>query len=94
MGTLDQVAKVAAYTPSVTYAANNGLAQALRAVAGAMNKQIGTKVFWVQTGGYDTHAGQGANAGAYVNLMATVERQHRRVLSGPQQPGPPRARRS
>ena len=46
--------------------------QALRAVAGAMNKQIGTKVFWVQTGGFDTHSGQGANAGAYVNLMATV----------------------
>jgi uncharacterized protein (DUF1501 family) len=58
MGTLDQVAKVAAYTPTITYPANNGLAQALRAVAGAMNKQIGTKVFWVQTGGFDTHAGQ------------------------------------
>ena len=26
-----------------------------------MNKQIGTKVFWVQTGGFDTHANQGAN---------------------------------
>jgi uncharacterized protein (DUF1501 family) len=72
MGTLDQVAKVAAYAPTVTYP-NNGLAQALRAVAGAMNKQIGTKVFWVQTGGFDTHSGQGANAGAYVNLMATLD---------------------
>ena len=40
---------------------NNGLAQALRAVAGAMNKGVGTKVFWVQTGGYDTHAGQSPN---------------------------------
>ena len=49
------------------------LRQALQAVAGAMNKQIGTKVFWVQTGGYDTHAQQGANAGAYVNLMATLD---------------------
>jgi uncharacterized protein (DUF1501 family) len=71
MGTLDQVARVATYAPSVTYP-NNGLAQAFRAVAGAMNRGIGTKVFWVQTGGFDTHAGQGANAGAYVNLMATV----------------------
>lgn len=70
MGTLDQVAKVAAYEPTVTYP-NNGFAQALRAVAGAMNKQIGTRVFWVQTGGFDTHANQGANAGAYVNLMTT-----------------------
>jgi uncharacterized protein (DUF1501 family) len=43
-------------------------------VAGAMSKQIGTKVFFVQTGGFDTHAGQdttGAN-GAYVRLMATL----------------------
>jgi uncharacterized protein (DUF1501 family) len=72
MGTLDQVAKVAAYAPTLTYP-NNGLAQALRAVAGAMNKQIGTRVFWVQTGGFDTHSGQGANAGAYVNLMATLD---------------------
>ena len=72
MGTLDQVAQVAAYAPTITYP-NNGLAQALRAVAGAMNKQIGTKVFWVQTGGFDTHANQGANAGSYVNLMTTLD---------------------
>lgn len=71
LGTLDRVATVAAYRPAVTYP-NNGLGQALTAVAGAMNRQIGTKVFWVQTGGYDTHASQGTNAGAYVNLMATL----------------------
>jgi uncharacterized protein (DUF1501 family) len=29
-------------------------------------------VFWVQTGGYDTHAGQGTNGGAYTNLMGTL----------------------
>ncbi len=67
LGTLDRVATVATYQPSLTYP-NNGFSQALRAVAGAMNKQIGTKVFWVQTGGFDTHASQGANAGAYVQL--------------------------
>ena len=71
LGTLDRVATVAAYAPTLTYP-NNGLAQALRAVAGAMNKRLGTKVFWVQTGGFDTHASQGVNAGAYVNLMATL----------------------
>jgi uncharacterized protein (DUF1501 family) len=37
-----------------------------------MNKQMATKVFWVQTGGFDTHANQGANAGAYVNLMGVL----------------------
>ena len=72
MATLDRVATVATYRPAVTYP-NNGFAQALQAVAGAMNKQIGTKVFWVQTGGYDTHAQQGTNAGAYVNLMNTLD---------------------
>ncbi len=71
LGTLDRVATVATYRPAVTYP-NNGFGQALTAVAGAMNKQIGTKVFWVQTGGYDTHASQGANQGSYVNLMATL----------------------
>ena len=71
LGTLDRVATVAQYTPSLTYP-NNGFAQALRAVAGAMVRQIGTKVFWVQTGGYDTHANQGANTGAYANLMGTL----------------------
>jgi uncharacterized protein (DUF1501 family) len=71
LGTLDRVASVATYRPAVTYA-NNGFSQALQAVAGAMNKQIGTKVFWVQTGGFDTHASQSTNTGAYVNLMATL----------------------
>ena len=71
LGTLDRVATVAAYQPAVTYP-NNGFGQALQAVAGAMNKGIGAKVFWVQTGGYDTHAGQGVNQGAYFTLMATL----------------------
>ena len=73
LATLDRVAQVNTYVSSVTYP-NNGFAQALRAVAGAMAKGIGTKVFWVQTGGYDTHAGQNTNAanGAYAGLMATL----------------------
>ena len=69
LGTLDRVAQVAAYQPTLAYP-NNGLGLALRAVAGAMNRRIGTKVFWVQIGGFDTHSGQGSNAGTYVNLMA------------------------
>ncbi len=71
LGTLDRVATVAQYRPSLTYP-NNGFAQALQAVAGSMNKGIGTKVFWVQTGGFDTHSAQGVNTGAYFNLMATL----------------------
>ena len=73
LGTLDRVATVATYRPTLTYP-NNGFAQALQAVAGAMNKQIGTKVFWVQTGGFDTHSAQGVNQtnGAYYGMMGTL----------------------
>ncbi len=71
--TLDRVAQVNTYVSSVTYS-NNGFAQALRAIAGAIAKGIGTRVFWVQTGGYDTHALQNPNAanGAYAGLMSTL----------------------
>jgi uncharacterized protein (DUF1501 family) len=73
LGTLDRVATVAQYAPSVAYP-NTGFGQALRAVAGAMNRGIGTRVFYVTTGGFDTHSGQNVNAanGAYFNLMATL----------------------
>jgi uncharacterized protein (DUF1501 family) len=73
LGTLDRVATVAAYAPTLAYP-NSGLGQALRAVAGAMNKGIGTRVFYVTTGGFDTHSAQNVNAtnGAYYNLMATL----------------------
>jgi uncharacterized protein (DUF1501 family) len=72
--TLDRVVQVVSYAPSVVYP-NNGLGQALRTVAGAMAQGIGTRVFWVQTGGFDTHAGQNTNVanGTYGTLMATID---------------------
>lgn len=73
LATLDRVAGVASYRPSPAYP-NTGFAQALAAVTGAMNKGIGTRVFYVTTGGFDTHSAQNVNAtnGAYYNLMATL----------------------
>ncbi|MDO8834748.1 MAG: DUF1501 domain-containing protein [Vicinamibacterales bacterium] len=68
MATLDRVAKVAAYAPTVTYPTAS-LGQTMKAVAGAIARQIGTKIFWVQTGGYDTHATQVGASGAYPRLM-------------------------
>jgi uncharacterized protein (DUF1501 family) len=71
LDTLDRVASVNSYAPSLTYP-NNGFALALRTVAGSIARGIGTRVYWVQTGGFDTHSNQGnAGAGAYANLMAT-----------------------
>jgi uncharacterized protein (DUF1501 family) len=74
LATLDRVATVGQYKPTVAYPAN-GFGQALQAVAGSMAKDIGTKVFYVQTGGFDTHAAQDTttDAGAYVKLMTTLD---------------------
>jgi uncharacterized protein (DUF1501 family) len=74
LATLDRVATVASYNGTVTYANNNGLAQALKAVAGAIVRGIGTRVFYVTTGGFDTHSGQNVNGanGTYFNLMETL----------------------
>ena len=73
LATLDRVATVASYKPSPAYP-TTGFALALQAVAGAMTKSIGTRVFYVTTGGFDTHSAQNVNAvgGAYYNLMATM----------------------
>jgi uncharacterized protein (DUF1501 family) len=73
MDTLDRVASVATYRGSPAYP-NTGFAQALQAVAGAMSRSVGTRVFYVTTGGFDTHSAQNVNAvgGAYYNLMATL----------------------
>jgi uncharacterized protein (DUF1501 family) len=74
LATIDRVATVGTYNSTVTYPANNALAQALRMVAGAIVRGLGTRVFWVQIGGFDTHAGQGTNQanGAYANLMNSL----------------------
>ncbi len=73
LNTLDRVGSVTSYPASVTYGAD-GLSQAFRAVAGAIYRQLGTKVFWVTTGGYDTHANQQTNSAnqGYSNLMGTL----------------------
>ena len=69
--TLDRVAQATSYTPTIAYP-NNGFALALRTVAGAIVRGVGSRVFWVQTGGFDTHAQQGASGGAYGNLMGAL----------------------
>ena len=70
--TLDRVALATTYTPTVAYP-NNGFALALRTVAGAIVSRHRLTVFWVSTGGFDTHAGQGGGGGGpYANLMGTL----------------------
>jgi uncharacterized protein (DUF1501 family) len=69
--TLDRVAQATSYTPTVAYP-NSGFGLALRTVAGAIVRGVGSRLYWVQTGGFDTHAQQGASGGAYGNLMGTL----------------------
>ena len=64
--TLDRVAQAATYTPAVAYP-NSGFGLALKTVAGAIVKNVGSRVYWVETGGYDTHAGQGGGGGGGSN---------------------------
>jgi uncharacterized protein (DUF1501 family) len=72
LATLDRVASIATYTGTAAYP-NNGFAQALRTVAGSIVRGIGTRVYWVSTGGFDTHASQGnGGGGGYATLMSTV----------------------
>ena len=70
--TLDRVALATSYTPTVVYP-NGGFADALKTVAGAIVRGIGSRVYWATTGGYDTHAEQGGGGGgAYANLMGAL----------------------
>ncbi len=71
MGTLDRVARVAAYQPAATYP-TTGIAQAFRTVAGAIATEVGSRIFWVQYGGFDTHASQVGTNGAYPRLMTEL----------------------
>lgn len=71
MATIDRVATVGAYTPSAPYP-ETSLGATLQAVAGAIATEVGTQVYWVQTGGYDTHAGQETMDGSYAELLTTL----------------------
>ena len=55
----DELQKVAAsYQSPVQYPANNGLANQLKMVAQVIAGNLGTRLFSVSMGGYDTHANQ------------------------------------
>jgi len=58
----DELQKVASsYQSPVTYPANNGLASQLKIVAQVIAGNLGTRLFSVSMGGFDTHANQKDN---------------------------------
>ncbi len=72
LATMERVAGVATYAPTTPYP-NTGVGRALQAVAGSLAIEVGTKIFWVQTGGYDTHATQGTLNGSYSRRMRELD---------------------
>lgn len=59
------------YEPKVPYPAT-GLADRLRLCAQLIDAGLGARVFYVSIDGFDTHANQGAAAGAHATLLAEV----------------------
>jgi len=72
LATIPRVAAVAPRNPTTPYP-DTPLGATLRLVAAALAGQTGTKVFWVQAAGFDTHAGQGTLDGTYARLMSTLD---------------------
>lgn len=72
LATLDRVATVAAYTPTVRYPSTD-FGKALEAVAGALANEVGTQIFWVELHGFDTHASQGTENGVLSDLLTTLD---------------------
>ena len=60
------------YQSAVVYP-QSGLAQRLREAAMLVQADLGTRIFYVQTGGYDTHASQGGATGQHAGLLGGVD---------------------
>jgi uncharacterized protein (DUF1501 family) len=71
LATIPRIATVAPRKPTTSYP-DTQLGSALQLVAAAIASDVGTKVFWVQAAGYDTHAAQGTLQGSYAKLMTAL----------------------
>lgn len=65
----DLLRKAVRQRPLAEYPQNNPLAQQLAMVSAMIRGGLPTRVYYVQLGGFDTHAGQGGANGAHANLV-------------------------
>ena len=72
LSSLDRVRAVLPYEPAVKYP-NSKLGDSLKLVASAIANNVGTKIFWVQMSGFDTHSRQGTKNGRYNKLMLELD---------------------
>ncbi len=63
---------VSNYNSTVTYP-QNSLASRLREAAMLIQADLDTKIFYVQTGGYDTHSNQGNMTGSQAGLFTVLD---------------------
>jgi uncharacterized protein (DUF1501 family) len=71
-----EMAKLKAYRQDADYP--NGLGQQLRLIAQLISGNFGTRVFYCQTGGYDTHANQvGSHQGLLANVSQSIAAFHK-----------------
>jgi uncharacterized protein (DUF1501 family) len=60
------------YQSTIVYP-QNGLGRSLREAAMLVQADLGTRVFYVGTGGYDTHGSQGGATGTQANLFSGLD---------------------
>ena len=63
------IRKAVRQRPLAEYPGGNQLAQQLAMVAAMIRSGLPTRVYYVQLGGFDTHAGQGGANGQHANLL-------------------------
>ncbi len=61
-----------AYSSTIEYQTDVPIAQSLRAISQVMLADLGTRVFYTQHGGYDTHAGELENHARLWNDLSTA----------------------
>ncbi len=65
----DLIRKAVRQRPLAEYPQNNPLSQQLSMISAMIRAGLPTRVYYVQLGGFDTHAGQGGQYGAHGNLL-------------------------
>lgn len=72
LATIDRVARVADSKPTVAYPETE-IGKSLKLVASAIAGHVGSKIFWVQAAGYDTHGSQGTLRGTFARLTREMD---------------------
>ncbi|MGN6564349.1 MAG: DUF1501 domain-containing protein [Thermomicrobiales bacterium] len=82
LDTSDQLKKVAASYRSTVQYPNTGFARGLQMIAKLINADLGTRIFHITIGGFDTHAGQSRTHGLLLKTVAEGAQAFLRDIEG------------